>query len=314
MRTSSDSRCERRVTHRVGARPYGILGVCLLAGLAGLAGGCGVGGGIAPVESLNESRIPERAREHVVVKGDTLYSIAWRHGLDYRALARANAIREPFTILPGQRIRIPEPGSIQETSEPDAPARVAGTPPKPELTPLPSPSPKPPVEPARKTSPTVSVQRRQPMPVQPVPRRSGKRADAQRATRKAAGLHWMWPAEGKTVGGFAKGGGKGIDITGGFEKPIHAAARGQVVYAGSGLIGYGKLVIVKHDSRLLSAYAHNERLHVKEGEAVRGGQHIADMGRSGKGRVMLHFEIRRDGKPVDPLRFLPRQDPTKGDT
>lgn len=307
MTASSGSRGAARVANRTGVHRQGLLGVCLLAGLAGLAGGCSVGGGgsVAPVESLNESRAPERAREHVVVKGDTLYSIAWRHGLDYRTLARANAIREPFTILPGQRIRIPEPGSVAETSRPEAPARVAGAPSKPDPAPLPPTPPKPSVESARK-APSTAPARQQPMPEQPASRPSGKKADARRTTRKAAGLRWMWPVEGKTTGGFGKGGGKGIDITGGFEQPIHAAARGQVVYAGSGLIGYGNLVIVKHDSRLLSAYAHNERVHVKEGEAVRVGQHIADMGRSGKGRIMLHFEIRRDGKPIDPLRYLPR--------
>ena len=118
-------------------------------------------------------------------------------------------------------------------------------------------------------------------------------------------MSWTRPARGKTIGSFGRGGNKGLDIAGRFEQPVRAAARGQVVYAGSGLVGYGKLVIVKHNARLLSAYAHNERLHVGEGDTVAGGQHIADMGRSGKGRVMLHFEIRRDGKPVDPVRFLP---------
>ena len=118
-------------------------------------------------------------------------------------------------------------------------------------------------------------------------------------------MRWTRPTKGKTIGRFGRGGNKGLDIEGAPEQPIRAAAGGRVVYAGSGLIGYGKLVIVKHDSRHLSAYAHNERLHVGEGDEVAGGQHIADMGRSGKGRVMLHFEIRRDGKPVDPLGFLP---------
>ena len=118
-------------------------------------------------------------------------------------------------------------------------------------------------------------------------------------------MRWTRPTSGNTISTFGRGGNKGIDIGGTFEQPIRAAAPGRVVYAGSGLIGYGKLVIVKHDSRILSAYAHNERLHVGEGDEVKGGQHIADMGRSGKGRVMLHFEIRRDGKPVDPLRYLP---------
>ena len=120
-----------------------------------------------------------------------------------------------------------------------------------------------------------------------------------------AGVSWTRPTQGKTIGGFGRGGNKGLDIGGTFEQPVRAAARGRVVYAGSGLVGYGKLVIVKHNNRLLSAYAHNERLHVGEGDEVAGGQRIADMGRSGKGRAMLHFEIRRDGKPVNPVRYLP---------
>ena len=126
------------------------------------------------------------------------------------------------------------------------------------------------------------------------------------ATRTVAGLRWTRPTGGKTISTFGRSGNKGVDIEGVFEQPIRAAAPGRVVYAGSGLIGYGKLVIVKHSSRLLSAYAHNEKLRVGEGDEVEGGQHIADMGRSSKGRVMLHFEIRRDGRPVDPLGFIPR--------
>ena len=324
MTGASGSRCGSRIVNRTGARLYGIAGYCLFAaGLAGLVGGCGGGDGdtLAPVESLGESVIPGVEGEHVVVKGDTVYSIAWRHGVDYRALARANAIRDPFTIYPGQRIRIPEPGSIAAVSVPEA----ADPQPKRERKPLPPPPPKsiskpaaessreaegavsrPAAEAAHRTPPKASGQQPKAEPKQPKSRQPAKRVEKQPAAAAVAGLRWMWPAKGKMVGGFTRGGGKGIDIAGTFEQPISAAARGQVVYAGSGLIGYGKLVIVKHNNRLLSAYAHNERLHVQEGEAVKGGQHIADMGHSSKGRVMLHFEIRRDGKPVDPLRFLPR--------
>lgn len=291
---------------------------CLLAGLAGLVAGCGTDGGvIAPVQSPAEPAIPGMAREHLVGKGDTLYSIAWRHGVDYRALAGVNSIRDPYTIYPGQRLLIPEPGDVvppdpspapAEQSPDPSPAPAAqgdvstqgiDTPPAPVVTPLPpsTPEPKPPAPPPDKAAAEAAGQ---PPPPPPKPA-----AQPPLAARTVAGLRWTRPTKGKTIGSFGRGGNKGLDIEGAPEQPIRSAAGGRVVYAGSGLIGYGKLVIVKHNNRLLSAYAHNERLHVGEGDEVAGGQHIADMGRSGKGRVMLHFEIRRDGKPVDPLGFLP---------
>ena len=117
---------------------------------------------------------------------------------------------------------------------------------------------------------------------------------------------WRWPAKGKVVTSFSRSGGKGIDIAGKFGQTIVAASAGRVVYSGSGLIGYGQLIIVKHNKRYLSAYAHNNKILVKEGDTVTGGQRIAEMGRSGSNRAMLHFEIRRDGKPIDPLRYLPK--------
>ena len=296
---------------RAGALSRRAVGSSLLVGLTAILTGCG-GGAAAPVQPPAEPAIPGPEREYVVGKGDTLYSIAWRHGMDYRVLAGANSIRDPYTIHPGQHLLLPEPGEavpaetevgevVSPRREPDAVAAGAaaagavsimgvGTTATPTLTPLPESDPltKPPdpspAKPPRVTKPAVA----------PPP-----------GTRSVAGLQWTRPTGGKTISTFGRGGNSGIDIGGVFEQPIHAAAGGRVVYAGSGLIGYGKLVIVKHSSRLLSAYAHNERLHVGEGDDVRGGQHIADMGRSGKGRVMLHFEIRRDGRPVDPLRFIP---------
>ena len=311
-----DSRRASRIAGRTA-------GCCLLAGLAGFVAGCG-GGGVAPVHSPSESVVPGREREHVVGKGDTVYMIAWRYGVDYRALARANGIREPYTIFPGQRLLVPEPGDAAPpasgpdaaTSERDAPGEASvlalGDRPAPVLTPLPPPKPaaEPPApEPvaaplpeAPKTETAAGSSRKTPAPAEPVAKTSHKTLPA----NVAAGVSWTWPTEGKTIGHFSHAGGKGIDIAGSFEQPVRAAAGGRVVYAGGGLIGYGKLIIVKHDGRHLSAYGHNERLHVKEGQVVKGGQHIADMGRSGRGRVMLHFEIRRDGKPADPLRFLPR--------
>ena len=290
--------------------------VCLLAGLAGLVAGCGrAGGAIAPVQSLTESAVPGRGREHVVGRGDTLYSIAWRHGVDYRVLAGVNSIRDPFTIFPGQRLLIPGPDDVVPPDPTPVPAarddestRGTGTLPAPAPAPAPaaaaaSPPPSPP-EPSTASSRKAPAEAARPPPSAPEPA-SKPAAEPPPAARAAAGLSWTRPTEGRTVRGFGRGGNKGLDIEGAFEQPIRAAARGRVVYAGSGLVGYGKLIIVKHSSRLLSAYAHNERLHVGEGDEVQGGQHIADMGRSSTGRVMLHFEIRRNGKPVDPLRFLP---------
>ena len=294
------------------ARARVAAGLCLLAGVAGIVSGCGGGGiAIAPVQSPIESAVPGRGNAHVVGRGDTLYSIAWRLGLDYRVLAEVNSIRDPYTIYTGQRLVIPEPGdSVPPAPEPstaqsepaesgDASTRGVATSESPVVVPLPPSSP----DSAQSTDPPrePSVQPEQPAP-EPV---SNAASEPVSASRTVAGVRWTRPTAGKTTGGFGRGGNKGIDIEGSFEQPIRAAARGRVVYSGSGLIGYGKLVIVKHNNRLLSAYAHNERLHVGEGDEVKIGQHIADMGRSGKGRVMLHFEIRRDGKPVDPLRFLP---------
>ena len=323
---------------RGGAGASAAAGLCLIAGLTGLVAGCAGDGSVAPVRSPVEAAVPGRGREHVVGRGDTLYSIAWRLGLDYHVLAGVNSIQEPYTIYPGQRLLIPEPGdSAPSTPEPsavqsdptessDVSTRGTGTTEAPVATPLPPSSPEsaqsanpprqppsrprrsvpePAVNPAADAPPAAPreapAQRRQSAP-EPV---SKTTSESPGAARTVAGVRWTRPAGGRTIQGFGRGGNKGIDIEGAFREPVRAAASGRVVYAGSGLVGYGKLVIVKHDSRILSAYAHNENLHVGEGDEVKGGQHIADMGRSGKGRVMLHFEIRRDGKPVDPLRFLP---------
>lgn len=301
--------------------------LCLLAGLAGIVSGCGGGGAIAPVRSPVEPAVPARGLEHVVGRGDTLYLIAWRLGLDYRVLAEVNSIQEPYTIYPGQQLVLPEPGhSVPPASEPStvqsepvesgaASTRGIATNESPVVTPLPpsspdsaqstEPPPEPSVQPEPAAQPASAVQPEPAAQPAPEPASNAASAPVVSASRTVAGVRWTRPTGGTTTGRFGHGGNKGIDIEGSFEQPIRAAADGRVVYSGSGLIGYGKLVIVKHNDRLLSAYAHNEKLHVGEGAEVKIGQHIADMGRSGKGRVMLHFEIRRDGKPVDPLRFLP---------
>jgi lipoprotein NlpD len=140
--------------------------------------------------------------------------------------------------------------------------------------------------------------------------RTEPKAETPRAAPQDGGeedrLDWAWPVKGKIIGGFSESSNlKGIDIAGTAGQPVVASAPGKVVYAGSGLRGYGKLIIIKHNKTYLSAYAHNRELLVKEGDQVGKGQKIAEMGNTDAGEVKLHFEIRRLGKPMDPARFLP---------
>lgn len=223
--------------------------------------------GTAPIEALSGFQTPH-GRYWTVTRGDTLYSIAWVAGMDYRTLARWNGIAPPYRIGVGQRLRL------------SGPARPTGARP-------------------RYRRPAAPVRRRMPAPAR-------ERAPA-RAPVPSGPVAWAWPARGRVVRRFRPAAGsKGIDIAGGVGAPVRAAAAGRVVYAGSGLRGYGELIILKNNKDFLSAYAHNSRILVEEGDMVRRGQKIALMGSSGTDRVMLHFEIRLRGNPVDPLNYLPR--------
>lgn len=258
----------------------------------------------APVDSRgNQSapaatsvpRSPARARRgttgsskayYVVKRGDTLYSIAWQHGLSYQQLAAGNGIRYPYTIYTGQRLNLQAAAS----SRPPPPMQEKAARTRPLQRPVPVPAAKPlsTVPPAR--------------PAPPAPREKPVAAAAPYDGR------WVWPTRGRLLRSFQSGGRgkKGIDIGGHEGQPVKAAASGKVVYAGSGLVGYGRLIIIKHNENLLSAYGHNSKLLVSEGEQVRAGQQIAEMGSSGTDRTGLYFEIRKDGKPVNPLQFLPQ--------
>ncbi len=219
---------------------------------------------------------PKPGSSALVRKGETLYRIATTHGVSPLDLAMWNRIPPPYTIYPGQRLRLTAPA-------PNAPPRVAGTPPKPPAT-------RPPVGPTP-TTPT-------PKPPTPPP-----------APAPEAAFDWRWPADGTIVGRFAAGDPtrQGVDIGGKSGSPVRAAADGVVVYSGAGLVGYGELIIVKHDEQWLSAYGHNRARLVNEGQRVKAGEQIAEMGRSGASRDMLHFEIRYNGKPQDPLLALPKR-------
>lgn len=240
----------------------------------------------APVD--DRGRPPgEKISYHIVAKGETLYSIAWRYNLDYHALARANGVDSGFHIYPGQRLTLDTTRVPPAKSTPKV-VTVTKTP-TPVVRPTPAPNPVP--APARSKIQTPAKSEK-PMKTAPIFEQK-----------------WQWPAKGPLIATFSSNGGlnKGIDIRGKLGEPVHAAAAGIVVYSGSGLRGYGKLLIVKHSDKFLSAYAHNRRLLVNEGEKVKGGDKIAEMGSTGTDSVKLHFEIRFDGTPVDPMRYLPRQ-------
>ncbi|HSW94037.1 MAG TPA: peptidoglycan DD-metalloendopeptidase family protein [Gammaproteobacteria bacterium] len=220
----------------------------------------------APVTDIATiERIPQNGT-YRVAPGETLYSIAWRYGLDYRYLATLNHIAPPFHVEAGQRIYL-----------------NAHT--------------KPVVKSVKTTvTPAVAVSSHSPKSVRYV-----MEQDANQPVTT-----WRWPARGP-ITGFYSSLNKGINIGGEFHSPVYATAAGQVVYNGHGLRGYGHLIIIKHNSTYLSAYAYNSAVKVKEGQRVRAGQAIAEMGHTATGQTALHFELRRNGQPVNPLNYLPRR-------
>jgi lipoprotein NlpD len=228
----------------------------------------------APVEDRNGERARRAAispTSYTVKDGDTLFSIAWRFGYDYRELARANGIGTSYTIYPGQNIKLRSaPAKKGKSSK----TRAAST---------------------SKSSKGATTTRS---------KKTTTKAAARPAPMKSA-IAWRWPASGTVVRKFSSSVHKGIDIGGKSGDPVVAVAAGRVVYAGSGIVGYGRLLIVKHNEVYLSAYGHNRQLLVGEGDVVKTGQKIATKGSSSTNTVKLHFEIRREGKPVDPLRLLP---------
>jgi len=271
---------------------------------------------VAPVTTPQIA--PSTTGTHTVQRGDTLYAIAFANGLDYREVAIWNRLESPDRILVGQVLRLTQPaGAIEIRPLDDEPAPSARplTEPdelrEPQAVLLPyseanwaqASNPRPAVAAVPAPPPAPAALPPAAMPPAAMPPAATPPAAAASATVGA----WLWPAEGVLAGRFGAAGGKGIDIVGQRNAPVIAVAPGKVVYSGSGLRGYGRLLIVKHAGEYLSAYAHNETILVKEGEQVTAGQRIALMGDSDADRVKLHFEIRRYGKPLDPLNFLPER-------
>lgn len=242
-----------------------------------------------------------------VRSGDTLYSIAFRYRLDWRDVAAWNRIGEPYLIRPGQELRLtPPPAVASAAPRPEPERRVEPVPsPRPDPTPrVPEPVtvPEPEPEPESRPEPAETPAR----VAQPAPEARAPVPEA--ATRQVAGVTWRWPVDGRIVRPFDPAATRrGIGIGGQAGQPVRAAADGQVVYSGTALIGYGELIIIKHSDTMLSAYAHNRVRLVEEGATVRGGQQIAEMGVSDRNEELLHFEVRRNGQPENPLNFLPRR-------
>ncbi len=242
---------------------------------------CGSGRNYAPVEEL-ENGVSVDEKSYVVSRGETLFSIAWSRNIDFKQLASTNRINPPYTIYPGQVLQLDGRGKSSAAGVKNAAAGGAkGSPAKRKSS-------------TEKTASATTAKPRSSMPA---------------LDKNQYPYRWQWPAKGKLLRGYSARGAvhKGIDLQGKLGEPVYAANSGIVVYAGGGLKGYGNLLIVKHNAYYLSAYGHNSELLVKEGQKVKSGQQIAKIGDTGTNEVKLHFEIRRDGKPIDPLKLLPRK-------
>jgi lipoprotein NlpD len=267
-------------------RPAWLILVCLLVACASHPVNAPVGD-----RSGGPVRNPDY---HRVRQGDTLFSVAFLYGFTVEELADWNRLRAPYTIYKGQQLRLKPPlrskpsVAFPQTSQPKRMAQASS-------------QPKPRDSRVRALAPSTPRQR---VASTVVPAGGRPMPEVSRAP-----IRWSWPAAGRLIRGYdAKSAGKkGVNIAGNTGDSVRAAASGKVVYSGSGLSGYGRLIIIKHNKDFLSAYAHNRKLMATEGQWVEKGEVIAQMGSSGTDRTQLHFEIRKQGRPVDPLRYLPKR-------
>ncbi|MBC7756309.1 MAG: peptidoglycan DD-metalloendopeptidase family protein [Bdellovibrio sp.] len=297
---------------------------------------------VKPIDPKLVSAKDWRPDSHAVAKGETLFGIGLQYGIDYKEIAAANHIASPYPIRIGQKLDLssfktktitPSDSTKTDTTKTDDGVIVTsikvepvttGTATKPNTVPMNGSAvtpvltePKATLEPYsvaawnRVSSAKVITKSAETKPAENKPSvantADGQSADGKSTYVKPAddeSISWGWPTQGKISAGFVEASNKGIDIAGTTGQAINAAAPGKVIYSGSDLRGYGKLVIIKHNKTYLSVYAHNSKIVVKEGQAVAAGQKIAEMGNTDANSVKLHFEIRRLGKSVDPAKYL----------
>lgn len=240
-----------------------------------------------PVVAVEATAVKPEPGTYIVKQGDTLMRISLDVGQSWRDLARWNNIENPNVIEVGQALRVVAPvGDVAVAPKPVTPPKLETRPLDPKLAAG--------AASAASASAAASGPATTPAAVVTPPARESD-----------DDIQWAWPAPGPVVTNFDEAKSKGLALSGKAGDPVYAAADGRVIYANSGLRGYGNLIIIKHNANYLTAYAHNQTLLVKEDQAVRRGQKIAEMGSSDADRVQLHFEVRRQGKPIDPAKVLP---------
>jgi lipoprotein NlpD len=294
--------------------------------------GCGLepvaqrpGSEVRPAVAPRPVAAPAAGATHVVKRGETLYSIAAERGLDVRELARWNKLDDPAKISVGQTLRLSpyEESRTAAAAAPDSPqvqvgaARGAGPV---EARPLDA---TPGAQAAQNSGSSAGGLRTSPKALRlpysaenvallskgALPAPAAAKPAAPEGERGAGGIDFVWPAKGRVLAGYSEPNNRGVDIGGRIGDPIVAAAAGRVMYVGTSIRGYGKLIVIKHDNDFNSVYAHNKEILVKEGQNVARGQKIAELGDTESDKPKLHFEIRKSGKPVDPLKYLPGNAP-----
>ena len=241
------------------------------------------------------SRHQKYSRRYIKVKkGDTLYSIGFANNIDYKKLAKINNIASPYRIFPGQKLRLKQKKSSTNNTVVKTPKAASS-------------------KVKANTSKVINTDKNQSAaikksPKQPTITKISPTKTITVKTQPISNSQWIWPVKGRLLSTFSQSdvSRKGIDIAIGINKSVVASNHGTVVYSGDGLRGYGELIIIKHSNNLLSAYAHNSKRLVKEGQNVKQGQEIAKTGKGTDGRALLHFEIRKNGKPVNPTKYLPK--------
>lgn len=257
---------------------------------------------LPPAETGTAPAAVKQEGTHVVRPGDTLLGIARQYGVSVKDMVAWNSLADPNQIHVGQSLRVAPGGTTGTVVQPIATTQPVDI---------------QPVKPSGEVPPAVAGLKQEPRggkqayseeawaALNPRPTMPTPAAPAAEPDKAAGNTVWLWPAGGQVIETFDEATNKGVDIAGKPGDPVIASAGGKVVYSGSGLRGYGKLVIIKHDANYLTAYAHNQQLLVKEGDSVSKGQKIAELGSTDADRPKVHFEIRKQGRPVDPLKYLP---------